>query len=199
MFWDALKTWRNHVDPGPQWSEARAADAILKWAIANKRWPSGDDWHREELPSRHQLYRLFNRMALPSGIESNRTMDRVIHYLWMNDREAIPGNLLMGVRNVTIRRRLMERRGVERILKEGGGRVIQEDDFGKLWQMPSDNFVDQTSLYVEVVNSTPEPDGTYAHYFLRVPPQFRKAQQAVAWTFSRNPWIKDPITFAAQT
>ena len=36
---------------------------------------------------------------------------------------------------------------------------------------------------VEVVNATPEPDGSYRRYFLRVPPQVRTAREAVAWTF----------------
>ena len=36
---------------------------------------------------------------------------------------------------------------------------------------------------VEVVNSTPEPDGTRKTYFLRVPPTTRTAREAVAWTF----------------
>ena len=36
---------------------------------------------------------------------------------------------------------------------------------------------------VEVLNSTPEPDGTRRTYFLRVPPTMRTAREAVAWTF----------------
>ena len=36
---------------------------------------------------------------------------------------------------------------------------------------------------VRVRNSTPEPDGTYKIYRLRVPPWIQTARQAVAWTF----------------
>jgi hypothetical protein len=36
---------------------------------------------------------------------------------------------------------------------------------------------------VEVVNSTPEPDGSRKTYFLRVPPTIETAREAVAWTF----------------
>jgi hypothetical protein len=36
---------------------------------------------------------------------------------------------------------------------------------------------------VEVINSTPELDGTFRTYFLRVPPETRTARQGVAWTF----------------
>ena len=37
---------------------------------------------------------------------------------------------------------------------------------------------------VEVVNSTPEPDGSRKTYFLRVPPTITTAREAVAWTFA---------------
>ena len=42
---------------------------------------------------------------------------------------------------------------------------------------------DEPIVMVEVVNSTPEPDGTRRTYFLRVPPDTRTAREAVAWTF----------------
>ena len=45
---------------------------------------------------------------------------------------------------------------------------------------------------VEVVNSTPEPDGSHRRYFLRVPPDTRTAREAVAWTFG----FDDPHQYA---
>lgn len=39
---------------------------------------------------------------------------------------------------------------------------------------------------VEVVNSTPEPDGSLKTYFLRVPPAMETCQQAIAWTFGKE-------------
>ncbi|GAA2645547.1 hypothetical protein GCM10009864_04690 [Streptomyces lunalinharesii] len=42
---------------------------------------------------------------------------------------------------------------------------------------------DEPVVMVEVVNSTPEPDGTHRTYWLRVPPRTRTARQGVAWTF----------------
>lgn len=41
-------------------------------------------------------------------------------------------------------------------------------------------------VMVKVVNSTPEPDGQFKDYFLRVPPQMRRAKEAVAWTFNKT-------------
>jgi hypothetical protein len=36
---------------------------------------------------------------------------------------------------------------------------------------------------VEVVNGTPEPDGTHKRYFLQVPPTVRTPREGVAWTY----------------
>jgi hypothetical protein len=33
------------------------------------------------------------------------------------------------------------------------------------------------------VNATPEPDGSYRRYFLRVPPTVRTARRGLAWSF----------------
>lgn len=38
-------------------------------------------------------------------------------------------------------------------------------------------------VMVEVINSTPEPDGTSKRYFLRTDPSCRTARQAIAWTW----------------
>jgi hypothetical protein len=39
---------------------------------------------------------------------------------------------------------------------------------------------------VEVVNATPEADGSRRRYCLRVPPTTRRATEALAWTFRRS-------------
>jgi hypothetical protein len=39
---------------------------------------------------------------------------------------------------------------------------------------------------VEVVNATPEPDGTRKHFFLQVPAHMRTAREAVAWTYGMS-------------
>ncbi len=37
---------------------------------------------------------------------------------------------------------------------------------------------------IEMVKRTPEPDGSFKRYWLRVPPKTRTAREAVAWTFN---------------
>ncbi len=83
--------------------------------------------------------------------------------------------------NVEIRRVMIERYGQERYLRESGAQQIHQDDWGTLWRV--DIPGDEPLVMVEVVNSTPEPDGSFRNYMLRVPLQMRRAKQAVAWTF----------------
>jgi hypothetical protein len=81
-----------------------------------------------------------------------------------------------------IRRVLLERFGWERYLIESGTQPVHKDRFGVLYrrELPDD----EPLVMVKVKNSTPEPDGSFREYFLRVPPAMRTAQQAVAWTFA---------------
>jgi hypothetical protein len=46
---------------------------------------------------------------------------------------------------------------------------------------------------VEVINSTPEPDGSRRTYFLRVPPDTETAREGVAWTFGLTPEEYQPL------
>lgn len=50
-----------------------------------------------------------------------------------------------------------------------------------MWRIDLDD--DEPVVMVEVVNSTPEPDGTRRTYWLRVPPRTLTAREGVAWTF----------------
>ena len=84
-------------------------------------------------------------------------------------------------RNAELRRIMLEHYGNERYIIDSGAQPIQQDEAGKLWviMLPGDEAL----RMVEVVNSTPEPDGTSRTYWLRVPPHVRTAKEAVAWTF----------------
>ena len=83
--------------------------------------------------------------------------------------------------NAEIRRVLIERVGHERFLSLTEAKPIHDDRCGKLYRINLPN--DEPIVLIEVVNSTPEPEGYFKHYFLRVPPQIATAREAVAWTF----------------
>jgi hypothetical protein len=93
-------------------------------------------------------------------------------------------------RNVELRRVLIDRYGVANYLKDTGAGVMDRSERGTLYlkQLPSDEAL----AIVRVKNSTPEPDGTYKEYFLRVPPTCRTAQEAIAWTFGLGKDEYDP-------
>ncbi len=59
--------------------------------------------------------------------------------------------------------------------------VFMKDETGKLLskEVPGDEPI----VMVELLNSTPEPDGSVKVYHLRVPPTMKRAREAVAWTF----------------
>ncbi|GAA0941857.1 DUF6745 domain-containing protein [Nonomuraea longicatena] len=83
--------------------------------------------------------------------------------------------------NAELRRVMLEHYGVERYLADSRAEPVGRDETGILWRvvMPDD----EPLVTVEVVNSTPEPDGSRRTYFLRVPPWVRTAREGVAWTF----------------
>jgi hypothetical protein len=71
-------------------------------------------------------------------------------------------------------------------------RQVQADDFGTLLEMPSLPGEDELLRLVRVTNGTPEPDGSYRDYVLRVPPTMASAHDAVAWTFDVAPETYHP-------
>lgn len=93
--------------------------------------------------------------------------------------------------NIEIRRILIARYGESRYVLDSGARKIDSDRFGTLYwkDMPSP---EEPIMMVHVINKTPEPDGSFKEYFLRVPPFMRSARDAVAWTFNVSPEDYDP-------
>ena len=94
---------------------------------------------------------------------------------------------------------LVERIGAERYMTLAKAKLVNRDDWGALWAISAP----VPMRIVELVNSTPEPDGTAKRYFLRVPETTERrdadacvgcgaslasvlatAHQAVAWSYS---------------
>jgi hypothetical protein len=83
--------------------------------------------------------------------------------------------------NAEVRRVMLEHFGYDRYLRECKAAKVHSDECGVLWRVSMAG--DEPLVMVEVVNSTPEPDGTRRTYFLRVPPNTTTARAGVAWTF----------------
>ncbi len=87
--------------------------------------------------------------------------------------------------DVQIRRCMIEIMTPQRYVALGGAVRVAEDEAGILWRrnwLASDAWA-----AVEVINATPEPDGTRRHFFLQVPANLRTARDAVAWTYGMRP------------
>lgn len=85
--------------------------------------------------------------------------------------------------NLEVRRVVLERMGFDRYVREAGGRVIAEDERGRLWRCRPRAPEIEPLVFVEVENATREPDGSARRYFLRVPLTVNTPHEAVAWTF----------------
>ena len=93
-------------------------------------------------------------------------------------------------RNVELRRVLIERYGIPNYLRDTGAGVVHKSAAGTLYlkQLPGDEPI----AIVQVKNSTAEADGSFKEYFLRVPPNLRTVQEAIAWTFEMDPEQYNP-------
>ncbi|MGA7807189.1 DUF6745 domain-containing protein, partial [Bradyrhizobium sp.] len=99
--------------------------------------------------------------------------------------DAITLDAIDAASNVQIRRCMIEIMMPQRFVALGGATRVAEDETGVLWRRvwpDSDVWA-----AVEVINATPEPDGTHKHFFLQVPPALRTAREAVAWTYGMRP------------
>ncbi|MBK9080477.1 MAG: hypothetical protein IPL91_15910 [Hyphomicrobium sp.] len=85
-------------------------------------------------------------------------------------------------RSVILRDIMIERFGLERFIRECGAKPVRQDEVGSLW-VAEHPVPRRRVTAVEVVNGTAEPDGSYRHYFIRVPNIIRTARGAVAWSY----------------
>ena len=94
-------------------------------------------------------------------------------------------------KNAEVRRVMIERYGQDHYLMESNAKEIHRDEFGVLYR--KEIAGDEALVMVKVVNSTPEPDGRFKDYFLRVPPTITRAREAVAWTFGKAEADYQPV------
>jgi hypothetical protein len=81
-------------------------------------------------------------------------------------------------KNAEVRRVMIERIGMERFLEEAGAECIHNHERGDLFSIDLPNDPEGVLRSVRVVDPS-----TGRTYFLRVPPDIKRADDAVAWTF----------------
>ncbi|MEU5613466.1 DUF6745 domain-containing protein [Streptomyces sparsogenes] len=120
-------------------------------------------------------------LAYPDGFALYAWRGMPVPAAFLEQLSTLTAERIRAEENAELRRVMLEHYGYDRYLEESGARPVHRDETGVLWRiaMPGDEPV----TMVEVVNSTPEPDGTHRTYWLRVPPRTRTAREGVAWTF----------------
>jgi hypothetical protein len=104
---------------------------------------------------------------------------------WLIEQpERITPDAIDGEPDVQVRRCMIEIMTSQRYVALGDPIRVAEDESGILWRKVWRTF--DAWAVVEVVNATPEPDGTRKHFFLQVPAHMRTAREAVAWTYGMS-------------
>lgn len=176
------------------WNEERCLDSIVRWVERNGRVPRVVDLFRAEEGERpcfgtivKYCYRyelVVSRWRGKGGLELERRwyqLTRNLRDILVELAPRLPVAALVTARNAWLRMRFFEVIGIENIVREAGSR-ISSDEVGVLWRIERDEWPEPVAM-VEVVNSTPEPDGTHKTYFLRVPPDTATPRGGIAWTF----------------
>lgn len=90
--------------------------------------------------------------------------------------------------NLEVRRVMIDAYGREKFILDSKSQVVHTDDYGVLYR--KELAGDEPLMMVKVVNSTPEPDGSFKDYFIRCDPNayggLKTAQAAVASTWRKS-------------
>lgn len=100
---------------------------------------------------------------------------------------------ILATPNAEVRTALIRALGRDRALENA--RLIDTwinpttSDPVRLWRLDPVRSKDPPVAVLELINSTPEPDGTRKVYLSAVPPHFRKALRAYAWMWDVSPTV----------
>lgn len=107
-----------------------------------------------------------------------------IHTLRLAAKGHITVEMIEREANQEVRSAMLERFGFQRYMEAVGAEVVAADEYGELLEYDTPwAFLAHRLRAVRVTNSTPEPDGTYRTYILRVPPDTPTPRAGLAWTF----------------
>lgn len=125
----------------------------------------------------------------------------------ISEPNKITTSYIVDQENAEVRRVAMERFGLEKFLRrmeatlEDNAEQVGNDGKKhplKLWEivLRRGRWNEERLHFLEMKNSTPEPDGSYKTYVLQTPPDIDDAWDSLAWTFGINNYVKyDGFTF----
>jgi uncharacterized protein DUF6745 len=185
-----------------KWTLESVVDALFAFHKSRKRWPQHWEYRSMNgLPSRWKLVRLvnptyyapyespFSPLLLPQEpvttrefIGWRRPWDFLQIAIAKDDRCTT--ELVFTLPNALARKEAIQRIGFENLVKNcpTARKISSNPKYGELWQLPAETAFEMMHI-VKVKNATAEPDGTFAEYFLRVPPWCWEVKQAIGWTF----------------
>lgn len=101
-------------------------------------------------------------------------------------------------RNAEVRRVMIERYGAARYIKDSGANLVDNDPrWGQLYIKERKDDTDMVML--KVVNSSPEPDGTFREYWLRIHPSFRPIMKVDGKLVTGDPQKRTALNAVAST
>lgn len=130
-------------------------------------------------------------LLYPDGFALNAWHGMPVPDRFFDELASLTPERIRAEENAELRRVMLEHFGYDRYLAESNAEPIHRDETGILWRIPLSD--DEDVAMVEVVNSTPEPDGTFNTYWLRVPPETTTAKAGVAWTFGLEADEYEPL------
>lgn len=169
-------------------------------------WPYAEFCIVSEKP---EVIRMDDRQRLHGeGVPAVRYRDGWSQWVWHGvdaNEKVITGQFtgddFLNEQNAEVRRVMAEVRGWEWVLDNIGAVKGAADEYGTKWSVDLSKGMSQTwgerdeALLVEVMNSTPEPDGSIKRYFLSVnPDECRDLSpvDCIGWTFSLRPGEYQP-------
>jgi len=100
---------------------------------------------------------------------------------WIIERpDLVTVRSIAAAQDPQVRRCMIDVLTPERFIATGGAYRVAADETGVLWRQ---RWRWEAWAAVEVVNGTPEQNGTYKRYYLQVPANMRSAREAVAWSY----------------
>ncbi|MCH5671141.1 DUF6745 domain-containing protein [Streptomyces gilvus] len=130
-------------------------------------------------------------LAYPDGFALHAWRGMPVPPTFIAELPTLTPDRIRAEENAELRRVMLEYYGYDRYLADSAARPVHQDETGTLWRIDLPD--DEPVVMVEVLNSTPEPDGTRRTYWLRVPPSTRTARAGVAWTFGLEPEVYAPV------
>jgi hypothetical protein len=154
----------------------------LFWTDDTLYWAAKPTVHVDRTNGRRRLH-CADGPAVVSDIEDLYFWHGIlVPRLVIESPDQITAEMIDAETNQEVRRVMIERYGYERYV--GDGKIVHEDGTGRL--IKKRNTHGDEIAVVSVVNGSKEPDGTYKHYVLSVPPEMGTACEAVAWTYGMS-------------